>query len=53
MCTVISDVKKLHLFARTLDLEYSFDEQVVIVPRGFELEFLREKIISNFIRRPL
>ena len=48
MCTVISDVKKLHLFARTLDLEYSFDEQVVIVPRGFELEFLREKIISNF-----
>lgn len=40
MCTVISDNEKRHIFARTLDLEYSYGVEVVIAPRGLRLEFL-------------
>ncbi len=37
MCTAISEVGKHHLFGRTLDLERSYGEAVVITPRGFEI----------------
>ena len=43
MCTAINDVSKIHLFGRTLDLEYSLDEQVVITPRRYVFEFLHEE----------
>lgn len=43
MCTAINDISKIHLFGRTLDLEYSLDEQVVITPRRYVFEFLHEE----------
>ena len=39
MCTAINDIGKHHLFGRTLDLEYSLDEQVVITPRRYVFRF--------------
>ncbi len=35
MCTAISDHGHIHLFGRTLDLEFSYNEKVVITPREF------------------
>ena len=35
MCTAISDYGSYHLFGRTLDLEYSYNEKIVITPRKF------------------
>lgn len=40
MCTAISDASHRHLFGRTLDLEYSYGESVVITPRRFPFRFL-------------
>ena len=40
MCTAISDVGRSHLFGRTLDLEFSYRESVVIAPREFSFDFL-------------
>lgn len=40
MCTAINMTEKPHLFGRTLDLEYSLDEQVVITPRRFVFDFV-------------
>lgn len=40
MCTAINDISKHHLFGRTLDLEYTLDEQVVITPRNFVFRFI-------------
>jgi len=48
MCTVISEVGALHLFGRTLDLEYSYNECVTITPRGYDFKFLHEQVIPNF-----
>ena len=39
MCTAITDN---HLFGRTLDLEYTLEERVVITPRRFVFDFLYE-----------
>lgn len=39
MCTAVSYSAKRHYFGRTLDLEYSFDEKVTVVPRNFPLKF--------------
>jgi choloylglycine hydrolase len=39
MCTAISDS---HLFGRTLDLEYSYGEAVVVTPRNFAFDFIYE-----------
>ena len=39
MCTSISFSTKHHYFGRTLDLEYHYDERVVITPRNFPLHF--------------
>ncbi len=43
MCTAISDGA---LFGRTLDLEYSFREKVVITPRNFTFHFVNEGNIT-------
>lgn len=42
MCTAISLHGARHLFGRTLDLERSYRESVVIIPRKFEHRFLYE-----------
>lgn len=43
MCTAISYKTKEHYFGRNLDLEYSYDEAVVITPRHFTFEFRKER----------
>lgn len=42
MCTAIWDVKGRPLVGRTLDLEYSLDEGVVLTPRNYPMEYLYE-----------
>lgn len=39
MCTAVSINDNAHLFGRTLDLECSLGERVVITPRGFNTKF--------------
>lgn len=39
MCTAISYKNGDHYFGRTLDLEYSFDERIVITPRNYPYRF--------------
>ncbi|MGN0267040.1 MAG: choloylglycine hydrolase [Lachnospiraceae bacterium] len=46
MCTAISFKTKDHYFGRTLDYEYSYEEQVVITPRNFPLKFRHQQDIS-------
>ena len=47
MCTSISFFTKNHYFGRTLDLEYSFDEKVVITPRKFPFQFRYHETNKN------
>ena len=47
MCTSISFLSKDHYFGRTLDLEYSYDEKVVITPREYLFEFRYQKPINK------
>lgn len=39
MCTAVTYRTKDHYFGRTLDLEYSYNEEVVVTPRKFPFEF--------------
>ena len=39
MCTAISLKERHHLFGRTLDLEFSYNENVVITPKNFKFDF--------------
>lgn len=39
MCTAATYVSKDHYFGRNLDLEYSYHEQVAVMPRNFPLAF--------------
>lgn len=39
MCTALTLHTKDHYFGRNLDLDYSYQEQVVITPRGFPFRF--------------
>ncbi len=39
MCTSISFTTKDHYFGRNLDLEYSYDEKVIITPRNYPFKF--------------
>ena len=41
MCTAVTYHSRDHYFGRTLDLEYSYQEQVVITPRGYAFPFRR------------
>ena len=47
MCTSISINDKHHLFGRTLDLEYSYNEQVIISPEKFRFNFIHQKTIND------
>ncbi len=39
MCTAITYNEKDHYFGRNLDIEISYDEDIIIVPRNFTLNF--------------
>ena len=47
MCTAFGIFDNSSLFGRTLDLDRSYGESVVIAPRDFCLEFLYEKSLSG------
>ncbi len=47
MCTAISFHAKEHYFGRTLDLEYSYQEQVIITPRKYPLHFRGEPTLLD------
>lgn len=47
MCTAISYKTKDHYFGRNLDWEYSFGEEVTIIPRNFELKFKKQPSITS------
>lgn len=46
MCTAISFKTKDHYFGRTLDLEYSYEEQVVFTPRNYPFKFRNEENLT-------
>ncbi len=47
MCTAINDTTNFHLFGRTLDLDYSLDENVTITPRKFPFSFIYQGENNN------
>lgn len=47
MCTAISFVTCDHYFGRNLDLEYHYNEEVVITPRKFPLPYRFQKTMPN------
>ena len=47
MCTAINETRGRHLFGRTLDLDRSYGEQVVISPRRLPFSFIYEGKISD------
>lgn len=47
MCTAISFKTNDHYFGRTLDLEYHYNESVVITPRKFPFRFTSGKVTEN------
>lgn len=49
MCTAINDTTKFHLFGRTLDLEETYNEQVVISPRRFPFFFKHQGKCDNHL----
>lgn len=49
MCTAVTYKTKDFYFGRTLDLEYSYNEEVVITPRGYNFEYRHiEKTNSRY-----
>jgi len=47
MCTAITYKTKDHYFGRNLDLEYSYNETVTIMPRKFPFKFRYTSLFSN------
>lgn len=47
MCTCINFIGNKNYFGRNLDLEYSFNEKVIITPRKYKLNFKKEKDLEN------
>ncbi len=47
MCTAVSFQSKHHYFGRTLDIECSYGEKVVVTPRKLPFNFRLEKTIEN------
>ena len=48
MCTAITYKTKDHYFGRNLDLEYSYNENVTVMPRNFPLMFRHVKTPKKF-----
>jgi len=49
MCTALSFTSGDHYFGRNLDLEYSYEECVTVVPRSFPLPFRRKGVLSRHL----
>ena len=47
MCTAITYKTKDHYFGRTLDLEYTYKEEVTVTPRNYEFPFRAKGTIKN------
>lgn len=47
MCTAVTYKTNDFYFGRTLDYESSYGEEIVIMPRGFQLKFVNMGIIEN------
>lgn len=47
MCTAVTYKTKGFYFGRTLDYDYSYEEDVVITPRNFPLNFRRAEELKN------
>lgn len=47
MCTAITYKTKDHYFGRTLDLEYTYEEQVTVTPRNYEFKFRTKDAIKR------
>ncbi len=47
MCTSVSFLTKEHYFGRTLDMEISYNEKVIITPRNFNLKFRLSNDLNN------
>lgn len=47
MCTAIAYCTKDHYFGRNLDLEYSYNEDVIITPRNFPLPFRKSGTLKE------
>ena len=48
MCTCINiSYKNNHYFGRNMDLNYSFNERIIIVPKNYLIKFKNEKEIKN------
>jgi len=47
MCTAVTYRTKSHYFGRNLDLEYSYNEEVVVTPRNFRFEFRNAKALKG------
>lgn len=47
MCTAATYKTKDFYFGRTLDYEFSYGDEVAIIPRNFQFNFLKERSISS------
>lgn len=47
MCTAATYKTKDHYFGRTLDYEYSYDEQVTVTPRNYPFHFRNGQVLKN------
>ncbi|MDD6577990.1 MAG: linear amide C-N hydrolase, partial [Lachnospiraceae bacterium] len=47
MCTCATYQTKDHYFGRNLDLEFSYQESVTIMPRNFPIPFRKEKTLNS------
>ena len=48
MCTCINlSYKNSHYFGRNMDLNYSFNEKIIIFPKNYLIKFKKEKEIKN------
>lgn len=48
MCTCLNcHFKNNYYFGRNLDLDYSFNEKIIITPRNYQIKFKKEKSLKN------
>ena len=47
MCTAVTYKTECFYFGRTLDNDFSYNEQVAVTPRNFALEFRNGRVIEN------
>ena len=49
MCTSLLFKDKHSYFLRNMDLDYSFNEQIIIVPRNYKLTFKKDQTTEKII----